>query len=250
MQKNLLLKTGLIVAILLVFLYGMLGIPKSLGKEGLKEALLDRIHLGLDLKGGTHLILQVMVNDAIGAQSDHAAELMKEQLTKAKISYGDAAKIDGQPEKVVIKGVPLDQGSAVRGIVRDNLPDYDVTAGADNSWVLTMKPQAVTELKDRTVELSIETIRTRVDSLGVSEPMIQKNGLGENQILVQLPGVDDPGRVKDIIQSTARLELREALDHGQSYPSEQAALQAHNGILPANSVVMPSKPRRGEQENS
>src|SRR5215471_6547003 len=132
MQKNLLLKTGLIVAILLIFLYGMLGIPKSLGKEGLKQALLGRINLGLDLKGGTHLILQVMVNDAIGAQSDHAAELMKDQLTKGKISYADVAKIDSQPEKVAIKGVALDQGSAVRGIVSDHLPDYDVAAGADN----------------------------------------------------------------------------------------------------------------------
>ena len=215
MQKNLLLKTGLIVATMLIFLYGMLGIPKSFGKEGLKQALLDRIHLGLDLKGGTHLILQVMVNDAIGAQSDHAAELMKEQLAKAKITYADVAKIDAQPEKVVIKGVPLDQGSAVRGIVSDYLRDYDVAAGADNTWILTMKPQIVTDLKDRTVEQSIEAIRTRVDSLGVSEPMIQKNGLGENQILVQLPGVDDPGRVKDILSSTARLELREAPDHGE-----------------------------------
>jgi preprotein translocase subunit SecD len=245
MQKNLLIKTGLIVAIMLIFLYGMLGIPKSLGKEGLKQAMLDRIHLGLDLKGGTHLILQVMVGDAIGAQSDHAAELMKDELAKAKISYADIAKVDNQPEKVVIKGVPLDQGSALRGIVSDHLPDYDVAAGADNSWVLTMKPQIVTDLKDRTVEQSIEAIRTRVDSLGVSEPMIQKNGLGENQILVQLPGVDDPGRVKEIIQSTARLELREAPDHGQIYPTEQAARDAHQ-IMPPNTVLMPTKPRRGE----
>jgi preprotein translocase subunit SecD len=246
MQKNLLVKTGLIVAILLIFLYGMLGIPKSLGKEGLKQALLDRVHLGLDLKGGTHLILQVMVNDAIGAQSDHAAELMKDQLTKAKISYADVAKIDSQPEKVVIKGVALDQVSAVRGIVSDHLPDYEVAAGTDNTWVLTMKPQIVTDLKDRTVEQSIEAIRTRVDTLGVSEPMIQKNGLGENQILVQLPGVDDPGRVKDIISSTARLELREAPDHGTPYKTEQEALAAHGGVLPPNTVLMPKKPLRGE----
>jgi preprotein translocase subunit SecD len=70
MQKKLLLKTGLIVATLLIFLYGMLGIPKSLGKEGLKQALLERVHLGLDLKGGTHLILQVMVDDAVGVKED------------------------------------------------------------------------------------------------------------------------------------------------------------------------------------
>jgi len=247
MQKNLLLKTGIIVAILLIFVYGMLG-PKMLSGAGLKAALLDRIHLGLDLKGGTHLILQVMVNDAVGAQSDHAVELLKDELQKAKIPFADIGKVDSQPEKVVIKGVPLDSGSTVRTTVTDRLPDYEVAAGPENSWILTMKPQVLADLKDRTLEQSIEAIRQRVDSLGVSEPLIQKNGLGDNQILVQLPGVDDPGRVKEIIQSTARLELREALDHGQSYPSEQAALQAHNGILPANSVVMPSKPRRGEQE--
>ena len=247
MQKNLLLKTGIIVAILLIFVYGMLG-PKLFSGAGLKASLLDRIHLGLDLKGGTHLILQVMVNDAVGAQSDHAAELLKDELQKAKVNYADIAKLDNQPEKVVIKGVPLDASSTIRGIVNDRLPEYDVSAGTDNSWVLTMKPQQLAELKDRTLEQSIEAIRTRVDSLGVSEPLIQKNGLGDNQILVQLPGVDDPGRVKEIIQSTARLELREALDHGQTYPTEQAALQAHNGILPANSVILPSKPRRGEQD--
>jgi preprotein translocase subunit SecD len=247
MQKNLLLKTGIIVAILLIFVYGMLG-PKLFSGAGLKASLLDRIHLGLDLKGGSHLILQVMVNDAVGAQSDHAAELLKDELQKAKVNYADIAKLDNQPEKVVIKGVPLDASSTIRGIVNDRLPEYDVAAGPDNSWVLTMKPQQLAELKDRTLEQSIEAIRTRVDSLGVSEPLIQKNGLGDNQILVQLPGVDDPGRVKEIIQSTARLELREALDHGQSYPTEQAALQAHNGILPANSVILPSKPRRGEQD--
>jgi preprotein translocase subunit SecD len=248
MQKNLLLKTVIIVATLLIFVYGMLGIPKSFSGEGLKAALLDRIHLGLDLKGGTHLILQVMVNDAVGAQSDHAIEVMKDELQKAKVAYADIAKVDNQPEKIVIKGAPLDAASTVRGIVSDRLQEYDVTSGTENSWVLTMKPQVLTDLKDRTLEQSIEAIRQRVDSLGVSEPLIQKNGLGENQILVQLPGVDDPGRVKEIIQSTARLELREALDHGQTYPTEAAALQAHQGVLPPNTVVMPSKPRRGEQE--
>jgi preprotein translocase subunit SecD len=72
MQKKLLTKTLIIVAVLLVFLYGIFGIPKSLNGEGLKQAVLANIHLGLDLKGGTHLILQVMVNDAINAESDRA----------------------------------------------------------------------------------------------------------------------------------------------------------------------------------
>jgi preprotein translocase subunit SecD len=248
MQKNLLLKTVIIVAILLIFVYGMLGIPKSFSSEGFKASLLDRIHLGLDLQGGTHLILQVMVNDAVGAQSDHAVEVLKDELQKAKVTYADIGKVDNQPEKIVIKGVPLDASSTVRGIVSDRLQEYDVASGTENSWVLTMKPQVLADLKDRTLDQSIEAIRQRVDSLGVSEPHIQKNGLGENQILVELPSVDDPGRVKEIIQSTARLELREALDHGQIYPTEAAALQAHQGVLPPNTVVMPSKPQRGEPE--
>jgi preprotein translocase subunit SecD len=247
MQKNLLVKSGAIVAILIVFLYGMLGIPKSFSAQGLREAMRQRIHLGLDLTGGSHLILQVMVNDAVGAQSDHAVETMKDEMQKANVTFADVSKQDNQPEKVIIKGVSLDQSTTVRGMATDHLPDYEVTSGPDNTLILTMKPQVLADLKDRTVEQSIEAIRTRVDALGVSEPQIQKNGMGENQILVQLPDVDDPGRVKTILSSTARLELREGLDQGRTYPTEQAALQAHQGVLPPNSVILPVKPGRNNE---
>ena len=87
-----------------------------------------------------------------------------------------------------------------------------------------MKPQALAELKNRAVTQAIETIRNRIDQLGVSEPVIEEHGLGQYQILVQLPGVDDPARVKEIMQSTAMLEIRQAL--GGPYSSEQEALQA------------------------
>lgn len=240
MPKNLLGKTGLILAILLVFLYGIFGIPKSLNGDGLKQGILDRIHLGLDLKGGTHLILQVMVNDAVNAETDHAIELLKDELSKAKVAYADISKPDpaNNPERVVIKGVPIDAASQLRGIVSDKLREYDLVGGADNSWTLTMKPSVVSDLKTRTVEQSIEAIRNRVDALGVSEPQIQENGMGNNQILVQLPGVDDPGRVKDIIQSTARLELRQGFDNASGYDSEQSALAAHGGVLPPGTVML------------
>ncbi|HEX4605951.1 MAG TPA: protein translocase subunit SecD [Candidatus Angelobacter sp.] len=243
MQKNLLIKTGLIIGILLVFLYGMLGIPKSLGKEGLKQALLDRIHLGLDLKGGTHLILEVQVSDAINGETDRSIENLKQELTKARISYSDISKPDpNQPDRFVLKGAPLDAASQIRSIVSDHLQGYSVVGGAENSYVLTMKPERMAQLKSDTLEKSIEAIRQRVDSLGVSEPLIQKNGLGENQILVQLPGVDDPGRVKDIIQSTARLELRES--RGE-FATEQEALQRYNNVLPPNTVLLHGKASRG-----
>lgn len=240
MQKNLLSKTALIIAVLLVFVYGIFGIPGSLSGDGLREAVLSRIHLGLDLKGGTHLILQVMVNEAVSAETDHAVELLKDQLQKAKVTFTDISKPDpqNQPEKIEIKGLSIDAASTLRSVVSDNLKDYELTSAAGNSWTLTLNPAAVNDLKTRTVDQSIEAIRNRVDSLGVSEPVIQRNGMGNNEILVQLPGVDDPGRVKDIIQSTARLELRQGFDNQNGYDSEQAALQAHGGVLPPGTVLM------------
>ena len=116
MQKKLLTKTLLIIGVLLVFLFGIFGIPKSVDGDGLKKAVLSNIHLGLDLKGGTYLILQVMVNDAIGAETDHAMETLKEEFTKAKVTFTDISKPDpdNHPERIVIKGVPVDSGSQVR----------------------------------------------------------------------------------------------------------------------------------------
>jgi preprotein translocase subunit SecD len=240
MNKNLRWKVIVIIATLLVFLFGIFGVPKSWSGSGLLAAMTDRIHLGLDLKGGTHLILQVQVNDAVNADSDRAIERVKDDLRTRKIAYADITKPDpaNNPDRIVIKGVPPEATSDVRNLVSDRLPEYDATSGPENSWVLSMKPQPLRDLKDRAVAQAIETIRNRIDKLGVSEPVIQEHGLGQYQILVQLPGVDDPARVKEIMQSTAMLEIRQAMDRQQSYPDEQAALAAHNGVLPENSVLM------------
>jgi preprotein translocase subunit SecD len=107
MNKNLLWKLALIVGILLVFLFGIFGIPQSFSGQGLLSAMTKRIQLGLDLKGGTHLILQVQVNDAVKIDSDNAVEILKEQLNKRKIAFADISQPDVQnnPDKVVLKGV-------------------------------------------------------------------------------------------------------------------------------------------------
>jgi preprotein translocase subunit SecD len=249
MQKNLLLKTVIIFGVLLVFLYGIFGIPSSFNGEGLKQAVLNRIHLGLDLKGGTHLILQVMVNEAVGAQTDSAAETLKNELQNQHIAFTDISKPDADhPERIVIQGLSLDGPSQLRTIVNDRFPDYDLASTANGAWTLTMKPAAVNDLKTRAVDQSIEAIRNRVDQLGVSEPVIQRNGMGNDQILVQLPGVDDPGRVKEIIQSTARLEIHQVFNGGSPYPSEREALQKL-GFLPPGRVLMHVAPVVGGQSN-
>jgi preprotein translocase subunit SecD len=240
MNKNLLWKLALIVGILLVFLFGIFGIPQSFSGQGLLSAMTNRIHLGLDLRGGTHLILQVQVNDAVNIDSDNAMETLKEQLNKRKIAFADISKPDPQnsPDKVVLKGVSPDGRKDLLDIVSERLPEYNLSSGADSSWTLAMKPQMLADMKNKAVTQAIETIRNRIDALGVSEPTIQEHGGGgQYQILVQLPGVDDPGRVKDIMQSTAMLEIKQVM--GGPYPSEQAALQDKGGLLPADAILMP-----------
>jgi len=240
MQKNLVIKLAIITGILLMFLYGIFGIPSSLSGDGLKQAVLKRIHLGLDLEGGTHMILQVQVEEAVAGETDRAIDTIKEELNKAKITYAEISRDPNRPDQFVIKGLSTDSTSAVRTIVTDKLSTYLPTSGPNNTQIATMKPDVLAKLKTDTVDKSIEAIRQRVDALGVSEPVIQRNGLGgENQILVELPGVDDLNRAKEIIQSTARLELRESRG---VYVSEEEARKAQpNGLIPPNMELLPGK---------
>jgi len=170
MNKNLTWKLVVILATLVVFLFGIFGIPQSFSCQGLLDAMTKRIQLGLDLKGGTHLILQVQVNDAVKIDSDNAIEVLKEQLNKRKIAYSDISQPDPQnnPDKVVLKGVPTEGRKDLLDIVSERLSEYNATSGPENTYILTMKPQMLSDLKNKAVTQAIETIRNRIDSLGVS----------------------------------------------------------------------------------
>jgi preprotein translocase subunit SecD len=248
MNKNLLWKLLSILGVMLFCLYGIFGIPKSVSGDGLLTALTDHIHLGLDLKGGTHLILQVQVNDAVNVDAQNAIEVLKDQLRTHKIQYADISQPDQQnsPDHIVLKGVPPDSRSDLRNIVQERLPEYDITSGADSSWVLSMKPSNLSDLKSRAVTQAIETIRNRIDALGVSEPTIQEHGLGQYQILVQLPGVDDMTRVQEIMQNTAMLEIKQVISG--PYPSQQAALQDKGGVVPVDQLLLPGNTLGGRTE--
>lgn len=244
MNKNLTSKTILIIAVTLVFVAGFLLGPNpsqtiNVWKtQGFVAALEQNIHLGLDLRGGTHLILQVKVDDAVRADASAAIDRLKSELRSSNVNYSDVMQPDPQahPDEIVVKGVSSDQRNTVLSIINDRLPDYTEAAGPDNTYVITMKPGQLQDLKNRAVQQAIETIRNRIDQLGVSEPVIEEHGLGQYQILVQLPGVDDPERVKSIMQNTAMLEIRQAV--GGPYPSEQAAMEQNNGVLPPDTVLM------------
>jgi preprotein translocase subunit SecD len=243
MKKNLKLKLAIIIGTLLIFLVGMFyGTPDNWGKShdaikqgGLKAGLLNNIHLGLDLRGGTHLILQVMVDEAVNSETDRVAENLKQNLAGKGITIGGIQK--PRPDQIVLKGVPIDRQSEVRNTVSDQYNLYDLGSTAEGDMVLTLRPSEVSSLKSRTVTRAIETIRGRVDALGVSEPVIQEHGLGENQILVQLPGVDDPARVRQIMQETGMLEIRQ--EFSGPHATEQEA-QADAASRP-DAVVLPGQ---------
>ena len=241
MRKNLRTKAVLIIAILLVFVYGIFGIPHGLSGAAIKASLLSRIQLGLDLRGGIHLILQVMVDEAVSAATDADMVHMQSDLLANGVT-ATATKADAtKPTEITINGIPAAKLSDARSALANRYSaQYDIANAANGALTLTMKPSAVAELKTNTVSQAIDVIRQRVDSLGVSEPTIQEYNVGSSQILVELPGIDDPARVKDVIQSTARLEIHEVT--GGPFLDEAAALASLGGSVPYDTVLLHAAP--------
>ena len=246
MKKNLKNKVALIIAVLVVFLYGIFGVPGGVSGKALLESVTKRIHLGLDLRGGAHLILQVVVKEAINAETDNTVASVQQDLKAANLGYSQVFKPDpyktdgtGRPEVLEVDGVMVANITPVRSLLDQKYgAQYDLNGGSDGNFTLTMKPLIMQELQAKTVTQAIETIRDRVDSLGVSEPLIQEYNLGANQILVELPGISDLDRVKNIIQSTARLEIHAVEGDGSGYSDEATALQSVGGALPTDDMIV------------
>ena len=241
MGKNLASRTGFIVAVLLIFVYGIFGIPHG----GLKQSLENRINLGLDLKGGTHLVLQVHVAEAVNSDTDRDVQALNTALAATGAT---AAKMDpAHPETITITGGSATQQSAVHEVLTSNeYAGYDVSSTGNGGYTMTLKQTAIRDLEARALDTSIDTISSRINKLGVSEPFVGKYGLGDNEILVQLPGVSDPGRVENIIQSTAKLEIHAVVG---SYGSIAEATQANaGGIPPEDELVKGSNGIGGPDE--
>lgn len=250
MKKNLKGRIALIVAVLVVFIYGIFGTPSGLSGKALLEGVTKRIHLGLDLRGGAHLILQVVVSEAVSAETDSALARIQQNLKAANLTYTQVIKPDpAKPQIIRIEGTAPGKANDVRSLLDAKYSnEYDISGGSDNNFVISMKPQVQQALEKKTVQQAIETIRDRVDTLGVSEPVIQEYGLGENQILVELPGVEDLDRVKSIIQSTARLEIHPVV--GGPYQDEQTALASVGGVLPPDEQLSHFSGMQGSDSDS
>jgi preprotein translocase subunit SecD len=131
----------------------------------------------------------------------------------------------------------VEQTSAFRQAVEELEPNW-LLAPQESAYEMRLRPSVLADLRNRTLQQSVETIRNRIDRLGVTEPTIQERGQGEYEILVQLPGVDDPQRVKEILQTTALLEIKQVQDG--PYSSRQEALASRAGVLPAGTELLES----------
>jgi preprotein translocase subunit SecD len=237
MRKNLTGKAVLIVAILLVFVFGIFGIPDGISGQAWRGAIARRINLGLDLKGGTHLVLQVMVQEAVGAETDNALGRLQSDFQAAGVSVASILKPNpSDPAIIQINGVPADKSSDARNVLDTKYGQQYNIQSTQDGYTLSLKPGEQQALEKKAMQNSIETITTRINSLGVTEPTVQEYGLGKNQILVELPGVDDPDRVRDILQSTARLEIHAVT--GGPFATQAAATQSTNGVVSPDQELM------------
>lgn len=242
MKRTLLYKSIFIIVVVLCCLLAITGIPKGLAWQAWKTSILANIHLGLDLQGGTHLILQVNVDEAVAAETSQAAQRLQADLTAKGIPFTLITQPDpkGHPELVAVQGIPTTRVGEFRTAAENDMgTNYDIRAITPGNFNLVLSPAAATSVKDHALTQSIETISNRVNELGVTEPTVQAHGLGQYQILVQLPGITDPDRVRQVMQETAQLQFR--LGIAGPFSSEAAARAQYGGVLPEDSEILPGK---------
>jgi preprotein translocase subunit SecD len=194
----------------------------------------QKINLGLDLKGGVHLVLRVQTDDALRSETEITSERLRDTLTRTGVQFASIDVIAADTFRVT--GVTDDAGFRDAAVEAESTFDRDSTAG---SYTFKVKPNIANQLRDESVTQALQTIERRVNELGVAEPVVARYS-GRDQILVQLPGVTDVQRAKQIIRSTAQLQFR-LVDNPTPFPTREAALQAYNNALPSDVEVLPGR---------
>jgi preprotein translocase subunit SecD len=210
------------------------------------------LNLGLDLRGGSHLVLEVVTSDALAAETDTLAGRIMQRIRDKGITV-DSVHREGNTT-VLVTGIPSEKAADVDAIVSETTgSEWETSRPAPGRMTVTMTPRLVRYLEKTAVQQTLTTINNRIDQFGVVEPTIQEQGgIGEgaaSRIVMQLPGVEDPSRVKDIIQTQARLEWKEMTyppgvpEGGYIAPDTREGLIAmFGGRLPEDTEAYPHPP--------
>jgi len=250
MNPNLKWKAVFIVAVIVLCIYWVVGIPNfPTSLIALKDNFAHQIKLGLDLQGGTHLILQVQVQEAIAQETDQTVDRLTTALRTKNIHYDEVRRMDDT--HIIVRNVPSDQSGDFRDLIHNQYEgewELGSAPGESNAYLLSMRPSAVANLQETAMAQSLETIERRINALGLTEPTIQRQGRKDNEILVQLPGEGDPEAAKRVIQASGQLALALVADPNP-YTSESAALAQHGGVLPAGTELVKGRAESRNPQN-
>lgn len=251
MASNLKVRALIILGVILICVYGIIGMPTS--RAQITENLKHNLRLGLDLRGGSQLVIQVQLQDAFKAEADDVINRMKDALKKAGIENTDINRNDPQSIQqadqiqINVSGIPPTKAGDFRKLINDNFADVWILTPVNQSdFRLNMKPSEALRLKQDTLTQSTNTIEKKINGLGLAEATVQPRGGSSDaaELLVQLPGIDDPARVKQLLGTQAVLELKEVL--GGPFQSSEEAMASKNGVLPLNAKITPTLARPGE----
>ncbi len=234
MPRPLLWKFGLIVAVVLGSVYCVY--PPQ-----------ERIHLGLDLRGGSHILMEVDTESAVRFELDLTLTRIGQLMKERSLRYEGIVPLGTR--RFEIRGADPAQAEAVRALLREQISTWFVEQAEPAVWRATMPEDLAQSVAHNAIETSLKTIRQRIDALGVREPLVQSQGLRGQRILIQLPGVEDPERAKDIIVDPALLEWKAVsyppgiADYGNWFPpaSREAVLQLFGGRLPDDTELVPQR---------
>jgi len=241
MNPNLKWKVVFIFAVVLICLYSIVGLPTfPTSLTQMRDNFAHQIKLGLDLQGGTHLILQVQVQEAVAQETDQTVDRLTTAMRTKNIHYDEVRRVDDT--HVIVRNVSPDQDAQFRDLIHEQFENnwtLGSAPGDPNAVLLTMRPTTISAIQESTMTQSLETIERRINALGLTEPTIQPHGrVGrDNEILVQLPGEGDPAAAKRVIQAGGQLELK-LVEDPNTYPSEAAALAAKGGVLPPGTELV------------
>jgi preprotein translocase subunit SecD len=183
------------------------------------------MYLGLDLRGGVHFMLQVDMQAALTQRIESLTGDLRSMMREKDIRHGGIAR-NGQNIEIRVRDAQ--QQDAAKRLITDQFADLqtrEVSNGTELSLVVIIKPEAARKVQEQALKQNITTLHNRINELGVAEPVIQQQGL--DRIVVQLPGVQDTAKAKDILGRTATLEVRMVDESTEARAAEQAG-----GLVP------------------
>jgi preprotein translocase subunit SecD len=247
-NNSLWIRTIVIIAITLIGIYLVFGprrvpVANDFTLNGVKSNLAENINLGLDLRGGSHLVMRVKTDDYLKTLAENNAQAAVTAATDAKLPVGDSVVVaENGNYSVTLNLTDAAQSQAVIDAVKQKVDFVNWTESASGNTITWSLPaQMQTILKEQAVVQAMRIIDSRINAFGVKEPTLARHGAQTSgQILLQMPGVDDPERVKKLIGDDSQLFLmKTAGDSVQTFPTKEAAIQSLGGTVPQNRQVLP-----------